>query len=133
MSVRPPQAYLKQSADNPVAAALEQEIIAEKAGTLARLNKKLEQALSRIPPAEDASNTSPAGNPVDDPEFDNRKRLRALRIAEAGEALWHVTIQRELCGLTRHKAFFDHMGVPACVRLGAGPVPEHLKKVKPRS
>ncbi len=43
-------------------------------------------------------------------------------MAEAGEALWHVTIQRELCGLTRHKEFFDHMKVPRAVRLRMGPV-----------
>ncbi|MBS8260492.1 hypothetical protein DYI23_09710 [Roseibium polysiphoniae] len=114
MTVRPPQAYRKQITDDPVTAALEQEVLAEKAGTLARLNTKLEQALARIPDA-----TQNAG--------EDEQRKRALRIAEAGEALWHVTIQRELCGFLRHKAFFDHMGVPAAVRLSAGPVPEHLK------
>ncbi|WP_417671970.1 DUF6665 family protein [Roseibium sp.] len=115
MSVRPSQMYRQTTSDNPVAEALEQEVFAEKAGTLARLNKKLEQALSRIP------DTTPSENSEDE------RRMMALRIAQAGEALWHVTIQRELCGLSRHKEFFDHMGVPACVRLAAGPVPDHLK------
>ncbi len=115
MSIRPPKAFRQAALEDPVAAALEQEIFAEKAGTLARLNKKLEIALTRIP---------------EDPgiaENEASRRERNLRIAEAGEALWHVTIQRELCGLTRHKAFFDHMGVPSAVRLCAGPVPDHLK------
>ena len=115
MSVRPPKAFRQQSADNPIAEALEQEVLEEKAGTLARLNTKLEQALQRIP------------KETDQPESEDACRLRRLRIAEAGEALWHVTIQRELCGLTRHKAFFDYMGVPAKVRLAAGPVPAELR------
>lgn len=114
MAVRAPQSLGQHKSDNPLEAALEYEIIAEKAATLSRLNKALETALDRIP-AEDLQAGSEA------------QTLRALRQAEAGEALWHVMIQRELCGLTSHKAFFDHMGVPAKVRLQAGPVPAHLK------
>ncbi len=108
MTVRPPKAYSKDLQD-PLSAALEQEIFSEKAGTLARLNRKLEEALARLPDP--------------DPDADEVAREQQERLlAEAGEALWHVTIQRELCGLTRHKEFFDHMKVPRAVRLRMGPV-----------
>jgi len=108
MTVRPPKAYSKDLQD-PLAAALEQEILNEKAGTLARLNRKLEAALACLPEPR-----------PDEDEAAREKRDRLM--AEAGEALWHVTIQRELCGLTRHKEFFDHMKVPRAVRLRMGPV-----------
>lgn len=113
MSVRPPKAFSAKETD-PITAALEQEILSEKIGTLSRLNRKLEAALKQIPPDEDISN-------------EEERRIRQLRIAEAGEALWHVTIQRELCGLLKHQAFFNEMGVPAEVRLNCGPVPGHLR------
>ncbi|MHA7777075.1 DUF6665 family protein [Roseibium sp. M-1] len=106
MFVRPPQ--LTRPADkDPLAAALEQEIFSEKASTLARLTKKLEQELARLAEAHDDPSTS---------EETCRQRL-----ATAGEALWHVTIQRELCGLRQHKAFYDFMGVLPAVRLRMGP------------
>lgn len=108
MSVRPPKAYSQDQTD-PLSAALEQEVFAEKAGTLARLNTKLEEALARLP-----------GDEAAEAEMPEEKRERLL--AEAGEALWHVTIQRELCGLTQHREFFDHMKVPRAIRLRMGPV-----------
>lgn len=106
MSVRPPQ-LTKPADKDPLSAALEQEIFNEKASTLSRLNKKLEEALHRL----EAAKTSEAGIANADPAL----------LAEAGEALWHVTIQRELCGLREHKAFYDFLGVPKAVRLRMGP------------
>lgn len=114
MSVRPPKTYSAQQTD-PITAALEQEILGEKIGTLSRLNKKLEAALKRIPVQEEE-------------QTEERQLIRQLRVAEAGEALWHVTIQRELCGLLKHQAYFDEMGVPRDVRLSCGPVPAALRK-----
>ena len=106
MTVRPPQ-FTKRTDTDPLAAALEHEIFSEKAGTLARLNKKLEEALARLAAEEcDAGTTEEA---------------MQMRLAEAGEALWHVTIQRELCGLREHKAFYDFVGVSKAVRLRMGP------------
>jgi len=106
MTVRPPQ--LTRSADkDPLSAALEQEIFSEKAGTLARLNKKLEEALERLGALEADAGADPAAV--------------QQRLAEAGEALWHVTIQRELCGLREHRAFYDFIGVSKAVRLRMGP------------
>ena len=106
MSVRPPQ--LNNNADkDPLTAALEQEVFNEKASTLIRLTKKLEAALDLLSESTDAPETSEAEL------FD--------RLAAAGEALWHVTIQRELCGLRQHKAFLNHLNVPKAVRLRMGP------------
>ncbi|WP_269580669.1 DUF6665 family protein [Roseibium sp. Sym1] len=106
MTVRPPSLNSISDKD-PLAAALEQEIFNEKAATLARLNKKLEQALEKLAAA--GADTEP-----------DRERLQHS-LAEAGEALWHVTIQRELCGLREHRAFYDFLGVPKAVRLRMGP------------
>ncbi|MTH98125.1 DUF6665 family protein [Roseibium sp. RKSG952] len=107
MHFRPPKKFQKP-AEDPIAAALEQEVLAEKAGTLARLNKKLEAALANIPAADEQAS-------------DESKALRERHLQVAGEALWFVQIQRELCGLTRHQAFYDHMGVPKEVRVRLGP------------
>lgn len=104
--VRPPQSTRDTDKD-PLSAALEQEIFNEKAATLSRLNKKLETALARL---------KEAGS---DPGL-SREQLHHLK-AQAGEALWHVTIQRELCGLRQHKAFYDFLGVPREIRLMMGP------------
>lgn len=113
MSVRPPQ--LGKTADkDPLAAALEQEIFNEKASTLARLTRNLETALARL-------EESGGGDPQDSRHLE--------RLAEAGEALWHVTIQRDLCGLRQHKAFYDFLGVPKAVRLNMGPAGILLKRL----
>ncbi|MEH0069807.1 hypothetical protein V6L77_04855 [Pannonibacter sp. Pt2-lr] len=53
-----------------------------------------------------------------------KTRLRSRhqeRLEEAAEALWHVVIQRELCGLRQHREFLDLLQVPASVRLRMGP------------
>ncbi len=106
MSVRPPR-QTSMSDKDPLAAALEQEILNEKASTLSRLNKKLEAALDRLKKAE--------------ADLDRSPEERHARLADASEALWHVTIQRELCGLRQHRAFYDFLGVPKAVRLHMGP------------
>ncbi|GAB4521097.1 MAG: hypothetical protein Tsb0019_22390 [Roseibium sp.] len=113
MTVRPPR--LGKPADrDPLAAALEQEIFNEKASTLSRLTKNLEAALARL--AETGGE-----------DRDERQHLE--RLAAAGEALWNVTIQRELCGLRQHKAFYDFLGVPKAVRLNMGPAGLVLKSI----
>ncbi|NVK35274.1 MAG: hypothetical protein HWE23_12385 [Rhodobacteraceae bacterium] len=115
MSVRPPKAFSQQAQDDPIAAALDQEILEEKVGTLTRLNKKLEKSLEAY-----AAKT----------ECDEALRDKDLCMklkAEAAEALWHVMIQRELCGMRSHQAFLNHMNVPREVRLIAGPVQKSVK------
>lgn len=114
MSVRPPSQYRQEDKD-PLAAALAQEVMAEKAGTLSRLTRKLDEALARL----DGAATRLAQAP-DDTRLAERHRQR---LDEAAEALWHVVIQRELCGLRQHREFLDLMQVPAQVRLRMGPKP----------
>ena len=106
MSVRPPQQTRNLDKD-PLSAALEQEVLNEKASTLSRLTKKLEEALTRLQEAGLDETVS--------------EEARLDLAAEAGEALWHVTIQRELCGLREHRAFYDFLGVPRAIRLRMGP------------
>lgn len=106
MTVRPPQ-LTRPTDKDPLAAALENEVLNEKASTLSRLTKKLEKALKDLKLAEETPET-------DADTLQNR-------LAEAGEALWHVTIQRELCGLRQHRAFYDFLAVPKAVRLRMGP------------
>lgn len=108
MTVRAPRPSRLADRD-PLSATLEQEIFSEKASTLSRLTLKLEKALAHL--AElDADASVPQ-----DPDSEREKRL-----AEAGEALWYVTIQRELCGLREHREFYNFLKVPRPVRLRMG-------------
>jgi hypothetical protein len=100
---------------DPLAAALEQEILGEKAATLARLTQKLDVALTRLRDIPEQAG----------PEAGEYRE----RLAAAGEALWHVSIQRELCGLRQHKTFYDFMNVPKAVRLHMGPAHVALKSL----
>ncbi|EFO31799.1 conserved hypothetical protein [Roseibium sp. TrichSKD4] len=104
MSVRPPRTFEKDTQD-PLSAALEQDILSEKIGTLTRLNKKLELALEKLTVSEHET-----------------AEVQQVRLAEAGEALWHVLIQREMCGFMKHNTFLNQMNVPSIVRLNAGPM-----------
>ncbi len=109
MSIRPPQIYYRpDAAQDPLSAALQHEIFNEKASTLGRLQKKLEIALTQLEHAKTL-------HPKDE-------ELIGEKLAVAREALWFVTIQRELCGLIRHKPYYDHMNVPKDVRLHMGPI-----------
>ncbi len=79
--------------------------------------KKLETALARLSGHEERiarADADPAASPVDPAR---RSRL----VAEAGEALWHVVIQRELCGMRRHDGLMRELAVPPAVRLRMGP------------
>ena len=108
MSVRPPQILHKPRNDeDPLSKALQNEIFSEKAATLIRLQKRLETALQKL----DAVRAGP--EPTED--------TVALRLAEACEALWYVSIQREMCGLRNSRAYYDELRVPHDVRLHMGP------------
>lgn len=86
-------------------AAIQKEILAEKAGALALAVDALEAALAGVARLGAAA---PAG-------------ARAERIAVAGERLWFVVIQREAMGLLRHDVLFDVLRVPPEVRSAMGP------------
>ncbi|QPC41761.1 hypothetical protein HW532_02940 [Kaustia mangrovi] len=111
MTVRPPRHISgKAEPKDPLLAVVEHEALEEKAATLSRLMTRLETALAALQ-AHDAAaaGTEPA---------DGRDRL----LAEAGEALWHVVIQRDLCGLRRHEELMRSLKVPPAVRLRMGPL-----------
>ncbi|MXN63399.1 hypothetical protein GR183_00650 [Stappia sp. GBMRC 2046] len=115
MAVRPPRQFTASQQD-PLTRALEQEVLGEKADTLARLMTRLEKALAKLSAHEERiAEAETAGAEAPDPA--QRPRL----VAEAGEALWHVIIQRELCGMRRHDGLMRQMGVPKAVRLSMGP------------
>jgi hypothetical protein len=148
--------------DNPLNAALEQEILAEKMGTYTRLLKRLEEALAALREFERARVDLPL---TADPHPSRQRRAssttgsglreggltgrRAFALAspaapaagseteqsgntasekeklldDAGQALWHVIIQRDLCGFRRHDLFYREYKVPAAVRLRMGLLP----------
>ncbi len=81
--------------------AVLREIQSEKASTLARAARGLEQALAELADAP--------------PE----RRDDAL--AEAAERLWCVVVQREAMGVLRHETLFEAYKVPWDVRLRMGP------------
>jgi len=107
MSVRPPKAFAPKSQATPFEEALNHEILGEMAGTHGRLLQVLVKRLAALAAFDDRS---PAAG------RDQREPL----VAAAGEALWHIVVQRELMGLRRPKPFMDEYGVPAEVRLRMG-------------
>lgn len=211
MSIRPPKALApkKTLPDDPLSAALEHEILAEKAGTYARLLKRLEEALAKLRAYEEAwvglpltadprpsasglgftahgdsardargpalarpngrasmASRPPGGSsairhglsvcPDSRPEEGKRDRAPAGQAAPAearpqdgiavsenkpptnseheallnaaGEALWHVVIQRDLCGFRRHELFYKELNIPAAVRYRMGLVTPRLPR-----
>ncbi len=108
MTVRPPNLLRRKPPPEPLAEPLEQEILAEKAATYGRLVKRLEKALAAL---------SEAGRPEEgEGGRDERDRL----LEAAGEALWYVMIQRDLCGFSNSEWFMREMKVPRAVRLRMG-------------
>ena len=77
------------------------ELQSERAATLARAARALEQALVELKAAS--------------PE------RRADAFAEAAERLWCVVVQREAIGVLRHEPLFETYRVPHEVRLRMGP------------
>ena len=88
---------------------LEREIRGEKAGALARAVEKLEAALAAL--ARHDEGATALGAP----------ERRSDLLAEAGERLWFVVIQREAMGLRRHEVVFEVLRVPGEVRRAMGP------------
>lgn len=98
---------------DPLEAVLGEEVLAEKAGTLGRLLERLDQALARLEAFEQDQGDGVGGDAEDE------RRHRALLDA-AAEALWHVTIQRELMGLRQQERFIRERGIPSRVRVRMG-------------
>jgi plasmid stabilization system protein ParE len=91
--------------------ALDYEVAQEQASALGRAGRALEAALEALR-KHDRNGRTEAGK---------RQRL----VAEAGQALWYFTIQRECCGLRDSRAVTRDYGVPQEVqnRMGIFGVP----------
>lgn len=99
---RPP--FFRLSPDAPQA-ALDYEIAQEKASTLGRMGRRLEERLAALAAFDAAA-------PVSPPDAEARRQL----VAEAGQALWHFVIQREALGLRDAARVLRDYNVPDEVR-----------------
>jgi hypothetical protein len=92
--------------------SIQEQIRSEKIGALRRATDRLERALERLAAfdAGAAARWQPAA-----PE------RRADLLAEAGERLWCLVIQREAMGLLRHEVLYDVLRIPGEVRRAMGP------------
>lgn len=111
MSFRPPRG----NGSHPGSGidVLAYELQQEKAATLARMGRRLNEALDALK-AFDAAHPAP-------PEPGTAAAAeRAERVDDAGEALWYYVIQREVTGLRDSEAVMRHLGVPREVRLRMG-------------
>jgi hypothetical protein len=94
-------------------ATLEYEIAQEKASALGRLGRRLEVALAALA-AFDAAHVAGSGE---------HRELRRTLVAEAGQALWYLVVQRDACGLYGSKSVMTDYRVPIEVRNCMGPLP----------
>jgi hypothetical protein len=99
---------------NP-AAALAFEIGQERASALGRQGQRLETALAVLRAYDSARPQEAAAQRSD--------RERARLVADAGEALWYLMVQRDACGLYGTSALIADYGVPREVLNRAGPSP----------
>jgi hypothetical protein len=102
MSFRLPQTLGKMSARESALSAVEAEIGAEKAGSLARLGQAAQKALRALENADEAD--------------------RAALTRIAADAVWQLFVQRELSGLHDHRPLIAELNIPRAVlsRLGVG-------------
>jgi len=115
MSVRPPRSLAPKSHTTAFEEALDHEIRGEMAGTHGRLMRVLQKRLQAL--ADHDAEHSAEATPD-----------RDALVAAAGEALWHIVVQRELMGLRRTNAFLDEYAIPREVRLRMGMRPHPSSK-----
>jgi hypothetical protein len=103
MSVRPPQLYYDKSSIQRGFDPLDYEIAAEKAASLGRSGRKVEETLERL--------RAHQGDPAE----------RIALLKDAAQAVYGYFIQREVCGLRRHQEIIREYRIPNEVlsRLGA--------------
>jgi hypothetical protein len=99
---------------------LQAELVQEKIANMARMGRRLEDALEALR-AFDRERPGGAAPAAEDAAA--RERL----VARAGEALWHFVVQREACGLRDADEVVRQMGVPREVRLRMGPAPRRAR------
>ena len=109
MSMRLPR-HLAAPAGTPID-ALQHEVMEEKAATLGRLTQTFERAFAALRAFEAAS-----GADVEQRRAAERQAL----IEKAAEALRHLVVQREACGLRNTEAMLREYGVAPAVRLRMG-------------
>jgi hypothetical protein len=94
---------------------LKLEIWQEKASALGRQGRRLETALAALRAYDTAHPQEAAARRSD--------RGRARLVADAGEALWCLMVQRDACGLHGSSGLIADYGVPREVVNCAGPSP----------
>ena len=102
MSFRPPN-FLLSSSPGGTLTPLELELAGEKANALARAGRKAEEALARLAAARDQESTD----------------LDVL-IDAAADAVFALTVQRELCGLRNQSDMIRRYDVPRDVMARVG-------------
>ena len=100
----------KPSYDKTPSAALDYELAQEMAAALGRLGRRLEHALQALEQFDAASVAHP----------DGRRRERSALLAEAGDALWLLVVQREACGLRDARQLMRDYRVPPEVQYRMG-------------
>ena len=102
MSVHTPSIYSGANPQDALFDALHHEVQGEKASSLGRAGRAVEDALARL-----AANTEPA--------------LRDELLRTAAKTVYAYFIQRELCGFRRHGDVIREYNIPKAVlaRLGA--------------
>jgi hypothetical protein len=88
-------------------AALQYEIVQEKASALGRLGRRLEGALAALAACPRTAKFSP--------------EIRDSLVKQAGYALWLFVVQREACGLNDSSRIMRTYGVPKEVYAQMGP------------
>lgn len=111
MALRFPRGFGGAGAGRDGWDVLQYELVQEKVANVARMGRRLEEALEALR-AWDREQPEDAAA---------RERL----VARAGEALWYFVVQREACGLRDADAVIRGMGVPREVRLRMGPAPRN--------
>jgi hypothetical protein len=94
--------------------AIQYELLQEKAFNLARMAARLERALEAL---QAFDRTHPDASAPSDEHAGQRLDL----VATAGEALWYLVVQREVCGLHDSDEIIRHFQVPRDVQLRMGP------------
>jgi hypothetical protein len=87
-------------------AALQYEVVQEKASALGRLGRRLEYALAALAACPRTANSD--------------REIRDSLVDQAGYALWLFVVQREACGLNDSSRIMHAYGVPkeVCARMG---------------
>jgi hypothetical protein len=106
MSFKSPASGSLQSVAEIGFAALENEMLAEKASSLGRTGRHVEKAMAAL-------------HAFDAEGGDREDRLPLLK--HAARAVWAYFVQRELCGLRDHRDVIRFYNIPqeVLVRLGA--------------